>query len=426
MIRSVRLLAAFLTFHVSIAVCGDLPDATPEELGLSSKRVQTIADYVDSLVTTGDVPGAVAIVTYQGKVILHKASGLAERDPRNEMKLDTVFRIASMTKPITSVAVMILVDEGKVKLDDPVTKFIPSFAPQVLAFNGPRPAREEIKIKHLLSHTSGLAYNNAPSIGELYTRENIQSGVCRSTTTLDQNIQRLARIPLLFDPGEQFNYGMSTDVLGLVVEKASGKSLGEFFDEKIFKPLGMSDTSFRVPMDKRQRLAGTFVAEDNGLRQLGPSEQITQAVFNVVMSPDYPIAEDHRYISGGGGLCGTTMDYARFCQMILGNGSCDGVQILRPETVNLMTTNQIGSLESSVAGDLEYKFGLGFSVFPSGPVLRNEVGWGGVWGTVFRISRGGNWAAVLLTQRIFDESYIRREIEFTRTVREAIQEKLAD
>jgi CubicO group peptidase (beta-lactamase class C family) len=330
-----------------------------------------------------------------------------------------------MTKPVTSVAVMMLFEDGKLALDDPVSKYIPEFAnPKVVAEKGPRPASREITIRDLLTHTSGLGYDNTEKIGGLYTKAGIESGVCRSSVSLDKNIRRLAGIPLLFDPGEQFNYGMSTDVLGLVVERASGMKLDEFIEKRICEPLGMDDTFFHVPAEKRGRLAATFVADGTdgaGLRELGDSEQIRNSIWRVRMSPDHAFAPSHRYISGGGGLSSTAEDYLRFCQMILNDGKFDGVTVLKPTTVNMMTTNQIGHLDCGQLEDAKLKFGFGFAVFPGRDGMHGEISWGGIWGTVFRISKDGDWVGILLTQRVFDETFPQREIDFVRVVREAIQ-----
>jgi CubicO group peptidase (beta-lactamase class C family) len=342
------------------------------------------------------------------------------------MSYDTIFRLASMTKPLTSVAIMMLYDEGKIALDYPVSKYIPEFAnPKVVTTGKPRVARREITIRHLLTHTSGLANEHAEKVGEFYAKADIQGGVCLSSVLLDENIRRLASIPLLFDPGERFHYGLSTDVLGLVVERVSGMKLDEFIEKRICKPLGMDDTFFHIPLGKQERLAAAYVADgtvDAGLRELGDSEQLRTDRRKLRVSPDYPCSASHRYLSGGAGMSSTAEDYLRFCQMILNRGRFNDVALLRPTTIDMMTTNQVGDLECGVAS-LKFKFGLGFAVFPRTDDMLSEINWGGFWGTVFRISKEGNWIGILMTQRAFDETSVPREGEFTRLVREAIQNR---
>ncbi len=395
--------------------------ATAQPKPHPAEDIERVSEYVQSLVDSREVAGAVAIVAHKGNVILHAAVGHAEMDPCRPMKPDTIFRIASMTKPVTSVAIMMLVEDGRVDLRDPVSKYIPAFAnPTVI---GGEKAKREITIRDLLTHTSGLGYNSTESIGELYMKAGIECGVRRSSMLLEDNIERLAGIPLAFEPGERFNYGMSTDVLGLVVEKASGMKLGEFIEQRICQPLGMCDTHFRVPAAKRERLAAAFIAEaaeGKEPREIGDEEEVWN-LRKTPMSPDHAFAPDHRYLSGGGGLSSTAEDYLRFCQMILNGGRLGDVQLLKPETVQMMTSNQIGCLECAEIGGVKFKFGFGFAVLPRTDQFLGEIGWAGIWGTLFRISLDGDWIAILMTQRIIDETFAQRTVDFTRLVRDAVQ-----
>lgn len=422
MIRAKTFFAAFFV-PASIAFC-DLPVTPPKDVGLSSQRLEQVSTFVDSLVASGEVPGAVAIVAYKGKVVLRKVAGLAERDPKRPMNYDTIFRLASMTKPLTSTAILMLFEEGKIALDDPVAKYIPEFATlKVVTEQDGRPAQNEMTVRHLLTHTSGLANNSAEKVGEKYMKSEIVFGVESSPLTLDKNIGHVAHIPLLFDPGARFHYGLSTDVLGLVVERASGLKLNEFIESRICKPLGMNDTYFHIPKDKQHRLAAANVADDPGAehpRELGDAERIRNRFLKIRMSPDYPTSKSHRYHSGGGGMSGTAEDYLRFCLMIRNRGQLDGQTLLQPSTVNLMTTNQIGDLNAGVVG-MEFKFGYGFAVLPRTEHMRGEIFWGGIWGTRFQISKEADWIAILMTQRAFDAKQVPREIEFVRLVRDAIQ-----
>jgi CubicO group peptidase (beta-lactamase class C family) len=428
----VRMKLRFSTYSSSIAAVAilastafcDLPVTPPKDVGLSSQRLEQVSTFVDSLVASGEVPGAVAIVAYKGKVVFRKVAGLAERDPKRPMSYDTIFRLASMTKPLTSTAVLMLLEEGKIALDDPVAKYIPEFGTlRVVTEQDGRPAQNEMTVRHLLTHTSGLANNSAEKVGEQYMNSEIVFGVESSPLTLDADISRLGRIPLLFEPGERFQYGLSTDVLGLVVERASGLKFDEFIENRICKPLGMNDTYFHIPKGKQHRLVAANVADDSNaehLRELGDTERIRNRFFRIRMSPDYPTSTSNRYHSGGGGMSGTAEDYLRFCLMIRNRGQLDGLTLLQPSTVDMMTTNQIGDLNAGVVG-MEFKFGFGFAILPRTEDTRDEIFWGGVWGTRFQISKGADWIAILMTQRAFDQKQVPREVEFVRLVREAIQ-----
>ena len=409
----------------TVATCQTLPKAKPSDLGIPDEKFKLVSDYVDNLVKRGEVPGVVAIVAYKGKVILRKAVGSAVMEPvERQMTTDTIFRMASMTKPVTSVAVMMLVEDGKLKLDDPVSKHVPEMAKlMVVTENGERPAKREPTIHDLLTHTSGLVYDNGETIGLRYTKARIESGVNQSSVLLKENIRKLGEIPILFDPGTRFHYGMSTDVLGLVVQRASEARLDKFFEQRIFKPLGMNDTFFRVPKKKQHRLAATFLGNGNGYRQLRNSEMIRHSMFRVRMQADHATSKAHRYLSGGGGLCSTADDYLKFCQMLVSGGQLGETRLLRPSTVRQMTTNQIGDLYAGQLGNDKFRFGYGFAVFPDVNGMHSENSWGGIWGTKFRISRGDRWICILLTQRVADATAQTREIDFNRLVREAIPAK---
>ena len=269
------------------------------------------------------------------------------RDAEAGLPVDeaTIYRIASMTKPVTSVAVMMLLEEGKLGLDDPVSRYLPEFRAPTVLCAGPRrrrgaatvPARREITIRDLLTHTSGLSYRflDRPGLGRLYAASGVSDGLSETPGTVADNVGRLARLPLLHQPGTAWEYGLSTDVLGRVVEVASGRTLDEFFRERIFGPLRMEDTSFVVPEAKRHRLAALYTpGPDKAIRRVGPGPVEAGAL---VYSATYPTRDGSTYFSGGAGLCSTIGDYARFLQMLLNRGELDGVRLLKPETVELMT-----------------------------------------------------------------------------------------
>ena len=318
------------------------------------------------------------------------------------MQPDSIFRIASMTKPITSVAIMMLYEQGKLALDDRVSNYIPEFAnPKVLVSVDPlviEPARREITIRHLLTHTSGLGYTPTERIGPIYEQHGITTGLCTSDVPLEQMTAELAGLPLLFHPGDRFQYGMSTDVLGRVVEVASGVTLDRFIEDHLCRPLGMNDTFFKVPNDKLPRLVAAYVPEQpTGIQRLEPGKLLNYS--GTPLSSDYPTADTHRYFSGGGGLCSTAADYMRFCQMLLNGGELNGTRLLRAETVEMMTVNQTGKLADG--------FGLGFGVMPDTndvhEQLRDSYSWGGFWSTLFRISPRGDWIVITMSQVAWED-----------------------
>ena len=316
-------------------------------------------------VEQGEISGAVGLVVVGGRVVFREAFGWRDIDDDLPMREDTIFRIASMTKPITSVAVLMLHEEGRFQLDDPISLFIPEFEdPEIVvgSTNGQRafervPAQGEITIRHLLTHTSGISYgfSGVQPLTRLYSEADVSDGLVQTEGTIGQGIRRLAKQPLLHEPGTAWKYGLSTDVLGWLVEIVSGKTLAEFFEEDIFVPLGMKDTHFFLPEEKVPRLASVYrLRSDGNLRELS-AEPIEEGP--VVLSTSYHYRGPRTYFSGGAGLVSTVDDYHRFCQMLVNGGELDGVRLLKPETVREMTTNQIGELN---VGD--GKFGFGFSV----------------------------------------------------------------
>lgn len=378
----------------------DLPTAKPEDVGVSSIKVEELSTFMQSLADQGKIAGGVTMMARHGKVVHLKAVGMADREEKKPMQPDAIFRIASMTKPITSVAIMMLYEQGKLGLDDPVSKFIPQFkTPTVLVTVDPlktEPAKREITIRHLLTHTSGLGYTSSDTLGPIYDAHGLVHGLCRTEMSLEQLIIKLAQLPLKFQPGESWEYGMSTDVLGRVVEVASGLTLDCFVERQVCGPLRMMDTFFLVPADKRQRLAVVYLPDHDHIRKLPEGERVHHNKSWV--SSDYHL-DANKCRSGGGDLCSTAADYMRFCQMLLNKGQLNGVRLLRENTVRMMTTNQTGRLTEG--------FGFGFGVMPdteSVPAqLRKSYGWGGFWSTSFRISPGGDWILITMTQLAWDD-----------------------
>ena len=364
-----------------------LPQGAPETVGLSQQGLTDITALMQEHVQHEKLAGAVALVSRHGKVAHLEAVGQQDREADLPMSTDTIFRIASMTKPITSAAVLMLYDEGLVRLDDPVSKYIPQFAePNVLrpgqTPDQAVPARREITIKHLLTHTSGLTYQWDAHLGPVYKAADVTHGLVQDDSTLGDKMKVLGRLPLLHHPGEAWTYGLSVDVLGRVVEVASGQSLDVFFETRIFEPLGMKDTCFFVPDDKLPRLAAVYAPRPaGGLKRLD-SELIVEGSF--VYRADHPYEGQKRYFSGGGGLCSTITDYWRFAQMLLNQGEFQGRRLLRPDTVELMTRDHVAAVKKDGG------FGLGVSVkrrtAASSPGDgTGTFGWGGFWYTTFFI-----------------------------------------
>jgi len=360
----------------------DLPSAKPESVGLSSDRLEHIATRVQHDIDDQRIAGAVTLVVRRGKVAWFKAQAMADREAAKSMPTDAMFRICSMTKPITSVAVMMLYEEGKFRLEDPVSKYLPEFKnPKVLvkpATGQPYtiPATREITIRDLLRHTSGITYQWNDDLGPIYEKANVASGLLRYDGTIGDSAKQLAALPLLFNPGDKFEYSLGVDVLGRVVEVVSGKPLDEFFRTRIFEPLGMKDTYFFPPEGKLDRLATVYTYyPDKGLNRF-PDTPIREGSF--VYSADYPSRGPKKLFSGGAGLVSTAMDYARFCQMMLDDGKVGNARLLSRKSIELMTHDQLGKISQDMG------FGLGFGVDGVKAPL-SELGSGGAynWGGFF-------------------------------------------
>jgi len=366
----------------------DFPSEKPEAAGMSSERLERISKAVQQSIDDKRLAGAVTLVARHGHVVWFKAQGMSDREAAKPMRPDSIFRICSMSKPITSTAVMMLYEEGKFLLDDPISKYLPEFKdPKVLVkpANGPSysiPATHEITIRDLLRHTSGLTYNWNGDLGPLYEKANVAAGLMPYDGTIGDSVKRLAPLPLLFNPGERFEYSLSLDVLGRLVEVVSGKPFDEFLRTRIFEPLGMKDTSFFPPDNKLDRLTTAYTYYDGkGLNRF-PDTPITEGTFSY--SADYPSKGPKKLFSGGAGLTSTAEDYARFCQMMLNGGKWGNTRLLSRKTVELMTHDQLGKIGPDQA------FGLGFGVAGVKAPLE-ELGtagsynWGGFFFTAFSV-----------------------------------------
>lgn len=389
---SVILLAiAHLSFSQQKSVAPSqqkLVEAAPETEKFSTERLQRIDHMIKEYIDAGQMNGAATLIARDGKIVYYRAFGYDDRETKKPLKRDQIFRIASQTKAITSVAVMMLFEEGKFLLDDPVSKYIHSFKnPQVLdKFNAVDttyttvPAKREITIRDLLTHTSGLGYAQigSPEANAIYAKNHITMGIGGPKTSLAEDIQLLGTLPLMHNPGDHFTYGLNTDVLGYLVELMSGMPLDKFFATRIFEPLGMDDTYFYLPVTKQGRLVTAYYTDSTGrLKKIPPQYQI-----NGSMNIDYP-KTNGTYFSGGGGLSSTIYDYAIFLQMLLNDGEYNGVRVLSRSSVRMMTMNQIGSLRLGVDG-----FGLGFQIQSEEgsakmPMQQGSFGWGGAFSTTY-------------------------------------------
>ena len=370
------------------AFAQDLPSAKPETVGLSSDRLERIGTAVQRSIDDKRIAGAVTLVVRRGHVAWFKAQGMMDREAGKPMRPDAMFRICSMTKPITSVAVMMLYEEGHFLLGDPISKYLPEFKnPKVLvkpASGEPYsiPATREITIRDLLRHTSGLTYDSNATLGAMYRDAKVGTGLLQYDGTIEDNVKRLAAQPLLFNPGDRWEYSLGVDVLGRLVEVISGKPLDEFFRTRIFEPLGMKDTYFYPPGDKVERLATAYTYySDKGLNRF-PDTPITEGTFSY--SADYPYRGPKKLFAGGAGLVSTAADYARFCQMMLDGGKWGNTRLISRKSVELMSQDQLGKIGP------DQGFGLGFGVDGVKAPLAElgspgQYAWGGFFYTAFTI-----------------------------------------
>jgi CubicO group peptidase (beta-lactamase class C family) len=404
------LIALVVWLSVGITHAADmLPRVThPEEVGLSSERLERLAQVTQAHVETGQLPGAVIVLARHGKIAYFASFGYRDRAKEAPMTTDAIFRIYSMTKPITSVAVMMLHEEGKLQLYDPVSLYLSELAKPKVGVEKTDPgtgqktfetveAQREITVQDLLRHTSGFTYGRARA-GDAHVKKLYREAkIGERADTNAALVTKLSQLPLLYQPGTRWEYSVSTDVLGRLVEVVSGQSLSEFFAERILRPLGMQDTGFHVPADKLDRAAQPWArAEDPPMTRR----------FDVAMVP--------KFQSGGGGLVSTALDYLRFAQMLLNGGAGQGVRLLGRKTVEFMTADHLGSIPYEVPG---MGFGLGFQVRRDAGIARlpgsvGEYGWAGNAGTLFWIDPTEQLIAIYMIQvSDTDRVYLRNQFK---------------
>lgn len=391
--------------------------AKPEDVGLSSERLARVSAWSRRWVDGGKLPGLITMVARHGKLVHFDCYGMADIKRETPLAPDTILRFYSMTKPLTSTAIMMLYEEGHFQLDDPITRYLPCFRDMRVAAGGMRgkidtvPAERDITFHDLLTHTSGLTYGfmEATLVDAQYRQRDVDFQT--SDKSLAEVVEIAADIPLIAQPGAEWNYSIATDVLGHLVELISGKPFDEFLRERVTGPLGMVDTSFHVPPDKLSRFAANYTAAADGRLLLIDDPQ--KSIFGT----------QRKISSGGGGLLSTATDYMRFCRMLLNKGEFDGVRLLGRKTVELMTSNHLrGDMaamgqprfsESSYQG---IGFGLGFSVMldPARAQILGtpgEYAWGGAASTAFWIDPVEDMAVIMLTQLMPSSTYpIRREL----------------
>ena len=366
---------------------GRLREALPESVNVSSNRLNRIDTMLLQSIDKGWIAGAVAFIARDGKIIYNRAFGESDIETRTPMQTDAIFRIASQTKAIASIGLMMLFEEGKFLLDDPVSKYIPEFAhQQVLDKYSEKdttytaiPALREITIRDLFTHTSGIEYADigSPVMCAIYAKAGIPAGFGDKKIAFDckmelgDKMKALGKLPLVHQPGERMTYGLNVDVIGYLIEILSGDKLDQYLKKHIFEPLGMNDTWFYLPEEKRDRLVKVNTEDTNHLVTIMPQECV-----------NYPILKG-TYFSGGAGLSSTSKDYAAFLQMLLNKGEYNGKKLLSRRTVELITCNQIGDLNLGVD-----KFGLGFEITTERGqavlgISEGSFAWGGYFGTTY-------------------------------------------
>jgi len=376
--------------------------------GFSAERLARVDRFLQQYVDSQRIGGAVALVLRDRQVVYQRAVGWSDRESRRAMAADAMFRIASQSKAITSTAILMLVEEGRIALGDPVSRFIPGYAKTTVASRADSgrtivPARRQITIQDLLTHTAGISYGGEPFVAAQYREKGLGPAAgngwytADKTDTVCETMERLATLPFVAQPGEAFVYGYNTDILGCVVERASGTPLDEFIRTRITGPLGMTDTYFFLPPEKSSRLVTLYMNDSTGRLARAPEGSRGQGHY--VQGP-------RRNFSGGAGIVSTARDYARLLEMIRNRGELDGVRILSPRMVDLMTSNQSGSLYSQNG----MGFGLGFEVVErlgaKGVYSVGSFGWGGAYGSSYMVDPAERLVVVFMINQMPNRSDI--------------------
>lgn len=384
------LLSLTLLIASPVLLANGLPTADPESVGMSAERLQRLPDAMQRFIDADKLAGTVTLVARDGQVVHLESRGMLDRESGEPMQEDSIFFIMSMTKPVVSVALMMLYEEGHFLLTDPISDWIPELADKKVLVNdrsGSRrvPAAGPVTFRHVLSHTAGLDPDRS------LLNEDEQALLAREDS-LEATIVKRAPLPLAFHPGEQWQYGSATDYVALLVERISGQPLREFLAERIFAPLQMQDTSYAVPRDKLHRVASVYSPS-------GPQQTIELSRHGDYAEQPF-FGSD--YYGGTAGLFSTAPDYWRFSQMLLNGGELDGQRLLSPTTLNLMISNHTGDKDIYVRGP-GWSFGLGFGIVSDvgqarDPASPGTFSWGGAWGTIFFADPVENLVGIMMTQ----------------------------
>ena len=395
--HQVRLSVAIIMLLAALPLtAADIPTSTPEAEGMSAEKLKEVGKIVNGIIDEHKIAGGTVLIARHGKLVFHETYGVMDLDSKKPIAKDTIFRIYSMSKAITSAAALILHDESKLDLDAPVSKYIPDFA-NLKVVDGDKevPVTREMTVSQLFTHTSGITYG-APG-GDTTEKMVEDTDALDKSSDLELMTKKLGQIPLPFEPGTDWRYGAGIDVLGRIVELVSEMPLDEFLAARIFKPLGMTDTGFYVPKEKQERFATNYYSDSKG-RMIIRDDPKRSAYLT---KPGL--------LSGGGGLVGTASDYMRFLLMISGDGEFQGTRILSPEAVKLMRTDQVPKMAGWVTFGEEVRqgvgYGLGFSVttdqHKSNPHARkDEYGWGGAASTHYWLSPQDDLVVVTMEQRM--------------------------
>ncbi len=404
-------LLLILTLCNALAFAQAKPQTNPHTvLTADATRLARLDGALQEYVDKNQLAGVVALVLQDGKPVYERAFGWADKESGRKMTTDTIFRIASQTKAITSAAILMLMEDGKLNLEDPVGKFIPTFRNTTVAVKKESgveivPAKRAITIRDLLTHTAGISYGTQPEVAALYEAKGLGPAAGMGWYTADKDepvgvtMERLGTLPFVAQPGEAYVYGYNTDILGAVVEKASGMPLDQFIRERITKPLGMKDTQFFLPSANKNRLATVYGSKEG---QAVRAPEGSKGQGHYVEGP-------HKSFAGGAGLLSTAKDYARFLEMTRNGGTLDGVRVMAPRTAMLMRTNQSGTLHSQTGMGFGYGFQTTDRYGANGMDGVGAYGWGGAYGTNYRVDPEARLTMVLMIQQLPNSTDVARK-----------------
>lgn len=409
MFRRFLLVCLSCLILILVSQASQTPRGDVKAAGFSLEKLELIPAFIKDVVDKKQIAGASGLIARHGKVVYVTSVGMQDAEANVPLTGSSVHRLASMSKPITSVAAMILIEDGKLHPSDPLSKFVPEFKEMKVLVPTKEGnsyelvnAKRDITIHHLLTHTSGITYRffNKPFVGKMYTEAGVCDGLVETQGSLGSNVRKIAKLPLVCQPGEAWEYGLNTDVLGHVIEVVSGQSLEQFCRERLFGPLKMNDTTFALPKEKQTRLCALYaIGVDKKISRVGNDSAKTG---DLIYSATYPLHKG-TYCSGGAGLVSTPDDYFRFCQMLLNHGELEGARVLKAETVERMTQNQIGDLPIMFPG--AGSFGYGFGVLTDkgkeqgkDPASVGTYSWAGAFGTYFWVDPKNELIGVFMTQ----------------------------